>query len=650
MKRLLLTASDQQDLRTRLTELGGTLLMRLAGNLYVVNVPMSTDPAQVAGVVSGQAAMPQLDEQAAEMAGAWQDAERSMATASSERPGHRLAVDDSHEAPWCVTPLRKAPRTPAERAAARAATTPYAVGSVALGLVMVSGPGRLAFSQGELRTIRAQVAQGITLLQNENPLAKLEFHIDDRPVTVDVPPPRNCNFPEDCEAPWRNAALVKLGYPGDLSGTTQYINALRQQFGTTWGYVAYFTKYPLPTGAAGYMIAGWVVISYANGSFGPNRLYFTFSHESCHVFGAGDEYKESRCTCFRTWGFFDTANCNCGNCPGEKFSCLMNKDGEKLCTWTRRQIGWNAWSPQTDVTAKIGAKTNDGPAAAAFAGRVYIAYKGESSFNLWMASYDGTTWFPQTNITDINGAKTAVPPALAAVGDRLYMVWRGDTTASLWMAYYNGTTWSRQTNISNINGARSGLSPAIAALGNQLYMVWQAEHNSDLWMASYNGTTWTRPTNITQINEARTGVSPALAALGSRLYLVYGGEQFSTLYSAYYDGNTWSRQTNITDINGAKSNDGPAAYTLGNNLVVAYRGDTTTNLWSCVFDGSSWLGQVRIADQNGAATRPPPALCGFGDGLQLVYRGYLSNNLWSCHYAPDAPQQDSLQGRLWRTC
>lgn len=151
---------------------------------------------------------------------------------------------------------------------------------------------------------------GLSFLTSANPLAKVQFKIDDRPVTVDVAPSSSCPTYEACEAPWRNAALVKMGYAGSLEGSRKYVSDLISNLGTKWGYVAYFTKYPLKWFA--YQTGERVIMQYSNDGWGPDNIHSVFAHESSHVFGAADEYKSSNCTCTSQHGFFGTANCNCG--------------------------------------------------------------------------------------------------------------------------------------------------------------------------------------------------------------------------------------------------------------------------------------------------------------------------------------------------
>lgn len=139
------------------------------------------------------------------------------------------------------------------------------------------------------------------------------------------------------EPQWRDAALKKMGYPPGEAGSAQYVQTLRENKGAQWAYVAYFTKYPLYHYA--YAINERVVMDYRNTTRGPEQINAVFAHETCHIFGAGDEYGD--CTCGSQHGHYNVPNYNCENCSAPGIPCLMKDVDLQMCTWTRGQIGWN---------------------------------------------------------------------------------------------------------------------------------------------------------------------------------------------------------------------------------------------------------------------------------------------------------------------
>lgn len=74
----------------------------------------------------------------------------------------------------------------------------------------------------------------------------------------------------------------------------------------------------------------------------------TIIHETCHVFGAADEYEgaptcDSNEDCGEAFGYLHVVNANCRSCIGNaNVPCLMHSLDEldAMCTFTRGQIGW----------------------------------------------------------------------------------------------------------------------------------------------------------------------------------------------------------------------------------------------------------------------------------------------------------------------
>ena len=207
-----------------------------------------------------------------------------------------------------------------------------------------------------------------------------------------------CSSYDACEAPWRDAALLKLGYPIGSTGLTNYVNDLRTNYKASAAYVAFFTKYPLNHFA--YASGAKVVMSYENDGWGPDNINRVFAHETCHVFGAADEYKDSGCDCYSTHGNLGIQNGNCVNCPGTQVSCLMRKNTLSICGYTRGQVGWDYG------LNKIGAAlfyTNE--KAYFFDGSEYVRYSPGSGVDSDYPKPIAGNWkkWP-SGFTDIDGA------------------------------------------------------------------------------------------------------------------------------------------------------------------------------------------------------------------------------------------------------
>lgn len=149
---------------------------------------------------------------------------------------------------------------------------------------------------------------------------------------------------EEAEAAWRDPALAALGHPPGTEGVKAYVEALRTQLGTQWGFVAFFTKHPTTWFA--YARTPRIVMRYGSDDF--DRV---FAHEVGHVFGAPDEYANSACNCGKLSGrFFREKNGNCALCdPDPAVSCLMRANSPALCAYTPKHFGWGAFLTKVDA-------------------------------------------------------------------------------------------------------------------------------------------------------------------------------------------------------------------------------------------------------------------------------------------------------------
>jgi hypothetical protein len=269
-------------------------------------------------------------------------------------------------------------------------------GSVAIGVVLVSrDQGPEAMTDPERAKIIQEIQAGLLWLASVEPRARVSFVYDIRPVTVTVGPGPYAGVTdpyERFERGWRDAALAVMGYAAGRSGYQQYANDLRSSRGTDWAYVVFFTKYPLHHFA--YAIWEKVVMEYANDGWGPDNIHRVFTHESCHIFGAADEY--GSCTCGGTHGQLGGPNNNCVNCfpPGAQVPCLMNANTLTVCDSTRRQIGWDPslFPTPTGPVAQgddmqPGEVLNPDQSITSASGRYRFIYQGDGNLVL----YDGGT-------------------------------------------------------------------------------------------------------------------------------------------------------------------------------------------------------------------------------------------------------------------
>ncbi len=224
-------------------------------------------------------------------------------------------------------------------------TSLYMTGKIAVGIVIVDSdsPDEFQFSDDENVTLRDEVMRALQFLAREEPRAKIGFFPDFKEVAVSLPTnTSNVSDPyENLERRWRDAALAELGFSSGRDGYQEYLRQLMTEFKTEWGFVAFFTKFPVHWFA--YAIWEKVVMHFNNDAWGPSAIHRVFAHEICHIFGAADEY--GSCKCRSLHGHLQAPNNNCVNCfksVGEQAPCLMDRNVLTICEYTKKQIGWYA--------------------------------------------------------------------------------------------------------------------------------------------------------------------------------------------------------------------------------------------------------------------------------------------------------------------
>lgn len=220
-------------------------------------------------------------------------------------------------------------------------------GRVAVGIVLVSGPGRLAMSSGQKQKIIAEIQNGLSYLGGAAPARDVTFVYDIKEPQIALPdttgePPAGSGIDaqyEFYERPWRDGALAAMGFQPGGNGIRSYIRQIKAEKRAQAAYCCFFTHYRLYHFA--YCSGSYLTISYENDGWGVDNLDRVFAHETGHVFGAPDEYAESGCNCGGSWGFFGRPNLNCENCAdGGGVSCIMKRNSWDMCSETPFHLGY----------------------------------------------------------------------------------------------------------------------------------------------------------------------------------------------------------------------------------------------------------------------------------------------------------------------
>jgi hypothetical protein len=227
-------------------------------------------------------------------------------------------------------------------------TSRYLVGRVAVALVIVSRergtaaqPNPEHLTREERDTAATEASQALEWLAGLEPRALVEFVFErnDIEITV-VPDSRTPNTFEDREAVWRDPALRDLNLPAGRDGYSRLARDVRDRNSAQWGVVIFVTRYSLHHFA--YAADERLVQHFDNDGWGVANLHRVIAHETCHLFGAQDEYASSNCDCTTKSGELQVENGNCESCAADPVDCLMNANTLAMCDFTKGQIGWRA--------------------------------------------------------------------------------------------------------------------------------------------------------------------------------------------------------------------------------------------------------------------------------------------------------------------
>jgi len=229
------------------------------------------------------------------------------------------------------------PRSPRrDQPAPGPGTSDYLIGKVAVNIIIVEGKSSpYSFTPMERDTVVAEVQDGLGWLGSLEPKARVSWFYEIRTVTLDLDPAQVPDFSEDT---WRDAAMAQLGYPASWDGLEQFVRARRTALGTDWTLAIFITRFPLWHFA--YAFKPRIVMNYDLDSWGIEDMDRIVAHETGHIFGAADEYAESKCSCSERFGYLQIENGNCELCAPTHVECIMSHNTWAMCEYTRGQLGW----------------------------------------------------------------------------------------------------------------------------------------------------------------------------------------------------------------------------------------------------------------------------------------------------------------------
>jgi hypothetical protein len=317
--------------------------------------------------------------------------------------------------------------------------------------------------------------------------------------------------------------------------------------------------------------------------------------------------------------------------------------------WANVSRSWSGNQKISSLPGHIDPRSRDNLALAPFGDALCLAFRGESSNQLYEAWYDGSSWRGNTPIRTASGSLplSTHGPALATYGGRLHMAFKAENSNVLYLAWFDGTRWQGNTPINTDHGiAESTSAPALATYEGQLYLAFKGAGSNGIYLCRYDGGPW-RGNTLLQTDHgvpASTG-SPALAVYNGALYMTFKGETSDELYMARFNGGQWRGNTPITTDHGAAlSPITPWMAPLADELMMLFKGSDSDYIYLAGLLGTAWVGNERLSRTTPISplTNVPGAIALLGDELVMVFKGADSNRLYQANCKKSAGSQQVL--------
>jgi hypothetical protein len=165
---------------------------------------------------------------------------------------------------------------------------------------------------------------------------------------------------------------------------------------------------------------------------------------------------------------------------------FRGKSSDSLYYSTRPLTGTSAaWTKPASITDANGAQTSEAPAIAAHDNKLFALYRGKDSARIYSCFFDGTLWCGQVAVTEDtrrgpDGPQTSKQVGLAPYKTRLYMAFRGKDSGNLWDSSLGAEEWFSETSITDQNKALTQSGPALALHNDVLVMAFRGNESNNL--------------------------------------------------------------------------------------------------------------------------------------------------------------------------
>ena len=276
-------------------------------------------------------------------------------------------------------------------------------GKVAVGFVFIesSVPGDTAtFTTNEKNSLKFNVELGHSLLTQNHPTNNLSWYYDYQYVKINVES-KEAGFSKSSDNYFKDPALEKITFngkhfSGNTFGVNDYLSELKKVKNCDYAIMIFMSAYPSSWFAYAVPYNGSITMSRNNNyeGWGISDIWKVFAHETCHLFGAADEYSYSSeqatsigadivnwwNNCDSTFGCNKTPNSNAESCcepnpPNGQVQCLMDTNEPQLCPASQGQIGW----VDKYIRAEI---TTGGDWWSGTDSNIYIIFKSDNNKNI----------------------------------------------------------------------------------------------------------------------------------------------------------------------------------------------------------------------------------------------------------------------------
>jgi len=214
----------------------------------------------------------------------------------------------------------------------------------------------------------------------------------------------------------------------------------------------------------------------------------------------------------------------------------------------------------------------DAPAAAAYDGRLYVAWTAKAAGRIWYSDFNGRTWTRPVTIHGAWGtAASGHHPDLAVFGGLLYAAWTSRANDRILYSVYNGHSWSSPIELADADV--TSVAPAITgdlATGGPV-IAWTTHAGRVMLLYCFGtGTGACLQALPTAVPQARSNATPALAFMGGpagTLYIAWKGQSGRIGYKASFDKAALTAQELLPR---AVTSSGPALTVRGYTLFVAW--------------------------------------------------------------------------------